>query len=332
MDTFGFYNEVNSPYFGVLIAIIMILPSILLATILKPKFKVKDKKKEISKLEKVFRVVENISRIGVLVTLCVSKNSFDIVKADIWFGIMLFFFILYYELFIRYIVNGRTQKLLYTPFMYIKVPMALFPTLGLIFVGIWGRNLILIIFSIIFAITHVYNAYKYYVRNFIEYRDLYDENRKSVGKKILSDSRVPKGLNYVTVVVFIYSKKTGKWLMQKRSKDKGGKWATTSGHPISGQTSIDGMVTEIKEELGLNVRKEELVLITTMKRKDKFVDIYYLEKDINIEKLDIQKEELTEVNWMTKNEVEAFYSAQKYKKTHYKYFKEMLQQINKKVC
>lgn len=331
MDTFGLYNEVNSPYFGVLIALVLILPSILLATIFKPKYKVKDKKKEINKIEKIFNVIENISRIGILVTLCVSKNSFDIIKADLWFGIMLFFFILYYELFIRYVANGRVHKLLYAPFMYVRVPMALFPALGIIFAGIWGKNIILIIFSIIFAITHVYNAYKYYIRNFVEYRDLYDNNRKAVGKKILSDSHVPKNLNYVTVVVFIYSKKTGKWLMQKRSKDKGGKWATTSGHPVSGQTSIEGMVTEIKEELGLIVRKEELEIITTMKRKDKFVDIYYLEKDVNIEKLDIQKEELTEVNWMTKNDVEAFYSAQKYKKTHYKYFKEILQHINKNV-
>ncbi|MBO5477872.1 MAG: NUDIX domain-containing protein [Clostridia bacterium] len=331
MNTFGFYNEVSSPYFGVIIAIILMLPSILLVTIFKPKFKVKDNKKEITKLERIFGIIENISRIGVLIILCASKNSFDIVKADLWFGIMLFFFILYYELFIRYVVNGRAHKLLYAPFMYVRVPMAILPAFGIIFAGIWGRNIVLIIFSIIFAITHIYNAYKYYIRNFVEYRDLYDNNRKAVGKKILSDSCVPKNLNYVTVVVFIYSKKTGKWLMQKRSKDKGGKWATTSGHPISGQTSIDGMVTEIKEELGLNVRKEELELITTMKRKDKFVDIYYLEKDVNIEKLYIQKEELTEVNWMTKNDVEAFYSAQKYKKTHYKYFKEILQHINKNV-
>jgi len=331
MDTFGFYNEVNSPYFGVLIAIILMLPSILLATIFKPKFKVKDNKKKITKVEKIFSIIENISRIGVLITLCVSKNSFDIVKADLFFGIMLFFFILYYELFIRYIINGRANKLLYKPFMYIRVPMALFPALGIVFAGLWGKNIILIIFSIIFAITHVYCAYKYYIRNFVEYRDLYDENRKSLGKKILSDSPIPKGANYVTVAVFIKSSKTGKWLMQKRSKDKGGKWATTSGHPISGETSIDGMVSEIKEELGLSVRSEELKLITTMKRRDKFVDIYYLEKDVNIDKLDIQKEELTEVKWMTKNDVEAFYSAQKYKKTHYMYFKEILQHINKNV-
>ena len=115
--------------------------------------------------------------------------------------------------------------------------------------------------------------------------------------------------------------------MQKRTKDKGGKWATTSGHPISGQTSIEGMITEIYEELGLSVSKEELTLKTTVKRKNKFVDIYYLESCVDIEKLNIQKEELTDVEWMTKSEVDKFYNAKKYKETHYKYFKEILKYL-----
>lgn len=166
MDPIGLYNEVNTPYFGVLIAIVMILPSILMVTIFKPKNKIKDNKKEVTKLENIFKIIENITRIGIIVTLCLSKNSFDILKADVWFGIMLFFFILYYELFIKYIFNGREYELLYKPFVYIKVPMAIFPAMGLIFAGIWGKNIILIIFAIIFAITHIYNAYKYYMRNF----------------------------------------------------------------------------------------------------------------------------------------------------------------------
>ena len=166
MDPIGLYNEVNTPYLGILIAIILILPSILIATIFKPKNKIKDNKIEITKLENIFSIIENFSRIGIIVTLCLSKNSFDILKADVWFGIMIFFFILYYELFIKYIVNGREYDFLYKPFMYIKVPMAIFPAMGLIFAGIWGKNILLIILSIIFAITHIYNAYKYYIRNF----------------------------------------------------------------------------------------------------------------------------------------------------------------------
>lgn len=322
------YNQVSSPYLGVLLAILLILPSILTSIIFKPKNKVNKSKNAKNKLEGLFTVVENISRIASIITLCLSKNSFDIKNANLWFGIMLFFFILYYELFIRYIINGCAYKNLYSPFMYIKVPMAVFASLGLIFAAIWGNNIILLIFSIIFAISHIYCAYKIYYRNFTEYRDLYDNNRKSVGKKILKGNKVPKGLNYVTVAVFIYNKKNNKWLMQKRTKDKGGKWATTSGHPVSGQSSIEGMVSEIKEELGLEVSEQELKFISTIKRKDKFVDIYYLESSVDIENLVIQQSELTDVTWMSNSEIEKLNRVDKFKNTHYIYYKEMLKNID----
>ena len=168
-----------------------------------------------------------------------------------------------------------------------------------------------------------------YYNKFVEYRDLYDENRNPVNKRVIRDGKVPKGLKYVTVVVFIYNKYTKEWLMQKRSKDKGGKWATTSGHPISGQTSIEGMVTEIKEELGLAVKEEELNFITTVNRKEKFADIYYLEKDVDLNKLNIQKEELDDIKWMTQKEIEELYKAGKFKKTHYNYYHELLKCMNK---
>ena len=119
----------------------------------------------------------------------------------------------------------------------------------------------------------------------------------------------------------MYNPKNRKWLMQKRSKVKGSKWATTSGHPKFGESSIDGMITEIEEEIGIKVEKEELTLVTTQRRKDKFVDIYYMEKDIDIESIKLQKEEVSDVKYLTDRDVEKFYEAGKFKKTHYEYFK-----------
>lgn len=37
--------------------------------------------------------------------------------------------------------------------------------------------------------------------------------------------------------------------MQKKSPDKGGDWGVTGGHPQSGETPIEGIITEVKEEL-----------------------------------------------------------------------------------
>ena len=329
MDNFNLYNQVSSPYFGIIIAIAIVLPIILLNTFLKPKYKNKKKNKK-NKVYIISNIIRIISFIMCIIVLCIFKNDYDIKNTNIWFGIMLFFYILYYELFIRYIVRGRKEKELYKPFMYVKVPIVICISGGLIFTGIWSKNIYLIISSILFSISNIYVSYKIYYSKFVEYRDLYDENRKPVNKKIVRDEKVPKGLKYVTVVVFIYNKYTNEWLMQKRSKDKGSKWATTSGHPVSGQSSIQGMITEIKEELGVDVKDSELKFITTVDRKEKFADIYYLDKDLNIKELNLQKEEVDDVKWMTNKEIEDLYKAGKFKKTHYNYYKELLKCIKEK--
>ena len=60
----------------------------------------------------------------------------------------------------------------------------------------------------------------------MELRDLYDENKKLTGKTILKGERVPKGMYYITVVIFIQNIK-GEFLIQKRVLSKDGKWAIT---------------------------------------------------------------------------------------------------------
>lgn len=326
MGQIDLYNVNSSPNFGIVLAILSILPWILIYTIFKPKFKRVKSSQKVVKLE-IANIIIYMTNIIILVGY---KDKFDIKTANVWFGVMTFFYLIYYELFIRYIIRGRAQKELYMPFMYIKVPLFISMSLALVFAGIWAKCIPLIYFSILFTITNCYIAYKKYMKYYTEYRDLYDKNRKPTGKKMLKDGLKPRDLKYVTVAVAIYNPKNHKWLMQKRTKDKGGNWATTSGHPISGQTSVQGMISEIKEELGLEVLEDELKLITTFDRKDKFVDIYYLEKDINIEKLVLQKEEVDDVKWMSENDIEALYKAKKFKKTHYNYFKKLLIEIEKK--
>ena len=90
------------------------------------------------------------------------------------------------------------------------------------------------------------------------------------------------------------------------------------------------MVTEIKEELGIDVKENELRFIITVSRKEKFADIYYLESDVNLKDINIQKEEVDAVKWMTKKEIEELYKAGKFKKTHYNYYQEALKYMDKK--
>ena len=92
----------------------------------------------------------------------------------------------------------------------------------------------------------------------MEKRDLYDEKRNITGETILKGEKIPEGKYIVVVLIFIQNSE-GKFLIQKRSDKKNGKFATTGGHPKSGESSIEGILTEVKEEIGQDVESLEFI-------------------------------------------------------------------------
>ena len=317
-----FYTN-SFPYLGYIFALLSVLPHIFICSIFKPNYK-KVKFSTLDRNEKIFETVKNILYVINLIILVVINNKLNIVNVNVLFGIALFFIVIYYEMFLRYVFKGKQQKILYKRFMYIRIPLYIAMSFSNLFFAIWSKNIVYIIAAIIFAIVNIYVENGKYMKYFTEYRELYGKNKKKTGKKMLKDAIQPKGLKYITCAVIIYNPKTQKFLMQKRTKDKGGKWATTSGHPIYGQTSVEGMQTEIKEEIGLDVNADELEFVDTIERKEKYVDLYYLEGDYSLDSIIMQKDEVDDVKWMSRREIENLHSANKYKETHYNYFIEVV--------
>ena len=157
----------------------------------------------------------------------------------------------------------------------------------------------------------------------MEYRDLYDGNKKPTGEKIKKGDPIPPNKFYITVMVFCENSK-GQVLLQKRPLWKGGHWATTGGHPKSGESSLQGMVTEIREEIGLEVAEEELKLFKTEKTEDDFVDLYYLKKDIDISQLTKQIVEVEEIKWFSKQEIDDMIKNGAFFKYHINEYNEFL--------
>ncbi len=162
----------------------------------------------------------------------------------------------------------------------------------------------------------------------MEKRDLYDENRKLTGETIYKGEIVPKGRYYITVVIFIQNSK-GEFLIQKRVAKKDGKWATTGGHPVSGESSKQGIITEIKEELGIAVNNENIQLFKTIKTEDDFVDLYYLKEDIDINSVKLQEEEVDKAKWASIDEINEMIRNQPFSESHAEFFKYCLEFLNK---
>ena len=139
----------------------------------------------------------------------------------------------------------------------------------------------------------------------MEKRDLYDKDRNLTGEFIYKGQPVPKGKYIIVILVMIQNSK-GEFLIQKRSKQKGGKFAATGGHVKSGQTSVEGMIDEIQEEIGLIVKPEELELLYSSREDDQdvFFDLYYMKKDFEISDLILQKEEVEAASWKTIEEID----------------------------
>ena len=165
----------------------------------------------------------------------------------------------------------------------------------------------------------------------MEKRDLYDENRELTGETIYKGEPIPEGKYIIVVLVYIQNSE-GKFLLQKRSKLKDGKYATTGGHVKSGETSVEGILSEVREELGLELNPDDLVLYygNHSAEQQVFWDDYYIKMDIDdISKLKLQEEEVESVKWATAEEIKQMMRDGEFLINHYEEFEILLDWLDK---
>lgn len=136
-----------------------------------------------------------------------------------------------------------------------------------------------------------------------ELRDLYDINSIKTDKTYYKGDSIPEGY-YPMVVMVVIKNSKGEFLMQKRVEAKGGDWGVTGGHPKSGETPIQGIITEVKEELGLDFGNENFIEYDSGCDGKECYKMYFVEKDVSLDDIQIQEEELTEVRWFSMEELE----------------------------
>ena len=135
-----------------------------------------------------------------------------------------------------------------------------------------------------------------------ELRDLYDINSNKTNLTYHKGDVIPDGY-YPMVVMVVIRNSNGQFLMQKRVEEKGGDWGVTGGHPKSGESPIQGIITEVKEELGLDFKEEDFTLYDEGCDGKDCYKMYFVNKDIDIKDITIQEEELSEVRWFTMDEL-----------------------------
>ena len=142
----------------------------------------------------------------------------------------------------------------------------------------------------------------------MELWNLYDENRNKLERIGVRGEAMQNGEFHLVASAWIYNDNK-EFLISKRApnKRKPLKWEATTGSALRGEDTLDAAVREIKEELGIDVKKEDAVLLGTKIRKDKecpdIFDVYIFKNNIPIESVTIQKEEVCDVKWATADEI-----------------------------
>ncbi len=149
-----------------------------------------------------------------------------------------------------------------------------------------------------------------------EYVDILNEVTGEVTGEIISKKEAHKtGVWHGSVHIWIISEDKKKILLQRRCADKDlfpNMWdISVGGHISAGEDSLVSAKRELSEELGLNPDKYKFEYVDTIKEKfvdrdivsNEFVTIYKIINNVNIEEIVLQKEEVSEVKWFTKSEL-----------------------------
>ena len=139
----------------------------------------------------------------------------------------------------------------------------------------------------------------------MELVDLYDENRIPLGRT--AERHAPKGPGEHRIVVHVcVFDSRGRLLIQKRTLEKRiwpGLWDVTVGGGVdAGETSRQGAVREVGEELGYDLDLIGLRPAVTVNFEGGFDDFFVVTRDLDLGDLRLQKEEVSDVRWATLEE------------------------------
>lgn len=145
----------------------------------------------------------------------------------------------------------------------------------------------------------------------MEKHELVDINGNKTGKVLThiearDPNNVPNGY-YISVVGVEIINNNNEILLQKRSRFKRAnpsKWGICGGKVDLGETTLDASVRETLEEIGISLNKEDLKLLSMDTTEKTHFTVYYIRKNVDINKCKLQTEELEEVKYFKIEELQ----------------------------
>lgn len=141
--------------------------------------------------------------------------------------------------------------------------------------------------------------------------DVYDENRKIIGSIARKDWSLLKEGEYHIAVDAVIMNSNNEILISQRAEHKLQplKWECNGGSILKGETSLQGVIREVKEELGLILEAREANLVTTIQdeKKHYIKDVWLFKKDIAIEEISFPDKESIAAKWVSIEKFQEMY-------------------------
>ena len=105
-------------------------------------------------VNRMIEMVEQVTRMLYAIEICilVSTKKIEVKSPYLYLGIV--FLVLYYIVWIRDFAGGMKTELMCKSFMFVPIPLAVFPVLYFIFAALWLHNGLAVITMCIFGIAH----------------------------------------------------------------------------------------------------------------------------------------------------------------------------------
>jgi len=167
----------------------------------------------------------------------------------------------------------------------------------------------------------------------MEFWDALDKEGNLTHKTINSEDEAAlrEGIYHLGADVWIINSEN-KILIQKRSlkkKNQPGVWAMTGGSVIKGETSLEAIKREVKEELGIELDINKAIKIKHYRIDNVLLDEYVVEQNIDLNNVVLQEEEVCEVRYATYSEIESLLKNKNFINNRWEYVKDEIKKIIK---
>lgn len=144
--------------------------------------------------------------------------------------------------------------------------------------------------------------------------DVYDRDGRPTGRTVPKGAKLGPGDYQLAVEAWFVTEQKAV-LIQQRSmqcENSPGMWSVTAGRVQAGESSLQGCLREIREEIGLTVPPHVPERIRRIVRTDgsrHIWDVYRIPSDAwRVEDLRLQPEEVAQARWVSKAEFTAMHA------------------------